>query len=74
MGAMEHRRRPNYDPCEACDGTGFCSVCSGNGRYVPWGLDELVECEACAGSGECPECDGTGRVERNEGGRGPLDR
>ncbi len=49
-------------PCDACNGTGFCVRCSGNGRYQIRGQDVWVDCDDCAGSGECAECDGMGHI------------
>ena len=55
-------------PCDACNGTGFCARCSGNGRYKVRGQDVWVDCDDCAGSGECPECNGTDRVSQDHWG------
>ena len=47
-----------YDPCLMCLGTGDCTGCGGNGRFM-----EYV-CAVCAGTGVCSECNGSG-VESN---------
>jgi hypothetical protein len=38
--------------CQACEGSGSCSSCSGEGK----------NCTSCSGTGECAECGGTGEV------------
>ena len=51
-----------FDRCRACDGTGYCSRCKGDGRYLSGATNILVECSICGGSGACPICYGTGRL------------
>ncbi len=61
MDAEESDRREFvFDLCWACDGTGFCSRCKGNGRYLSGATNILVECSICSGSGACRICSGTG--------------
>ncbi len=56
--------RHHHDPdlCFACNGTGFCAQCGGDGRFMLRSMHMIFDCARCAGSGVCPECDGTGRV------------
>ena len=61
-------RWSRLQPCEPCDGTGFCPRCSGNGRYAVRGQEAWVDCDACASSGECPACDGTGYITLEDWG------
>ena len=58
-----------FDLCWACNGTGFCRQCGGDGRYIPRGLHVVFNCTGCDGSGACRICGGTGHL-RPEADRG----
>ena len=49
------------EKCPACDGTGTCPFCGGDG------LDDQLEgddktCSECDGGGDCPDCNGEGTL------------
>lgn len=62
-------------PCEACDSTGFserdCPACEGSGKCAKCGgdgqrdtdfLDHTIQCTTCRGSGKCTKCGGDGKI------------
>lgn len=52
--------------CYACNGSGVCYTCDGDGRgALIYGTDEYQDCKTCRGSGQCPKCDGSGQYWRD---------
>ena len=50
-----------YLTCEACDGTGLCGTCGGDGWYTNSYNGHQLECSSCKSTdGACSVCDGTG--------------
>ena len=48
--------------CEACNSTGMCDACGGNGHYFVRGRG-MFACTVCIGDGACVRCKGTGQVQ-----------
>ena len=47
--------------CEACNGTGDCDACGGDGvAQNPYYPSRHYPCSVCDETGDCPVCDGTG--------------
>ncbi len=48
--------------CNACYGSGECSVCDGSGlnSYYDWGTGVKSACDSCNGSTRCTACNGIG--------------
>lgn len=59
----EEEEEGEWRDCYACNGTGICYNCHGDGKGAAiYGRDEYEDCETCDGDGQCPTCDGTGQV------------
>jgi len=47
--------------CRACEGSGDCEKCGGDGQRDTDFLDRTIHCTTCRGSGKCTECGGDGK-------------
>ena len=47
--------------CPACDGTGVCNMCYGDGKN-PLDSNHQLPCTCCRGGGVCPRCHGRGTI------------
>ena len=58
--AADREHAPLLQPCRACQATGMCAGCRGNGRVLVDQGRRLAACDRCVGDGACPACRGTG--------------
>jgi hypothetical protein len=57
-GAATHSAK---QVCPACDGSGVCNMCYGDGRN-PLDSNHALPCVTCHGGGRCSRCHGSGSI------------